>query len=487
MSVVQVFWATAVVLEKYMSLENQVGTLVSATTALQNTVAAELGKVRDENTAFKAGVVEKAVNSTDNTIVLFSGTSGKAIKNGTGTTINEFGAGTFDGVFIGVGTAGRDPTNCILGSSQSLSANTTGRYNAVIGKQCLNKNTTGSYNIAIGYQCLRENTTGQWNIAGGINTLFHNTTGDLNIAFGVNSLFNNTTGSRNVAIGYHSLRENTVGIWNVASGNNSLSSNTVGNYNSAFGANSLIKNISGEWNSAFGANTLFENTLGTDNTAIGKYALYGNVSGNNNTAVGASALASSSTSNLSNCSALGSGTEVSGSNQVQLGNSLTTTYVFGTVQNRSDERDKADIQPTALGLEFIKALRPVDYRWDMRDFYRTPMPAEVAADASDEQKSIYATSLRDWQENNKYSNLVHNGTKKKKRIHHGLIAQDVAELIKKTGRDFGGFQDHKVSGGEDVLSIGYDELIAPLIKAVQELDQDNEELRGRIATLEARK
>ena len=37
--------------------------------------------------------------------------------------------------------------------------------------------------------------------------------------------------------------------------------------------------------------------------------------------------------------------------------------------------------------------------------------------------------------------------------------------------DFGGYQDHKVAGGEDVLSIGYDELIGPLIKALQEVNQ----------------
>jgi hypothetical protein len=37
------------------------------------------------------------------------------------------------------------------------------------------------------------------------------------------------------------------------------------------------------------------------------------------------------------------------------------------------------------------------------------------------------------------------------------------------GVDFGGYQDHKINGGEDVLSIGYDEMIAPLVKAIQEL------------------
>ena len=52
--------------------------------------------------------------------------------------------------------------------------------------------------------------------------------------------------------------------------------------------------------------------------------------------------------------------------------------------------------------------------------------------------------------------------------HHGLIAQEVRDVLATQGIDFGGFQDHAVNGGEDVLSLGYDELIAPMIKAIQE-------------------
>jgi hypothetical protein len=67
--------------------------------------------------------------------------------------------------------------------------------------------------------------------------------------------------------------------------------------------------------------------------------------------------------------------------------------------------------------------------------------------------------------------LNKDGSKVGKRFHHGLIAQEVEALITETGIDFGGFQNHSLNGGSDVLSIGYDELIAPLIKAVQELSQ----------------
>ena len=37
--------------------------------------------------------------------------------------------------------------------------------------------------------------------------------------------------------------------------------------------------------------------------------------------------------------------------------------------------------------------------------------------------------------------------------------------------DFGGYQDHKVNGGADRLTIGYIELIAPMIKAIQQLNE----------------
>jgi len=55
----------------------------------------------------------------------------------------------------------------------------------------------------------------------------------------------------------------------------------------------------------------------------------------------------------------------------------------------------------------------------------------------------------------------------------------VKAVLDAKGIDFGGFQDHSVKGGDDVLSIGYEELISPLIKAVQELS-------AKVAELEAK-
>jgi hypothetical protein len=84
-----------------------------------------------------------------------------------------------------------------------------------------------------------------------------------------------------------------------------------------------------------------------------------------------------------------------------------------------------------------------------------------------------------WREACDLSNITHDGSKKRSRFHHGLIAQEVKAVLDAQGIDFGGYQDHKVKGGQDVLTIGYDELIAPLIKAIQELTARVQELEAK--------
>jgi hypothetical protein len=59
---------------------------------------------------------------------------------------------------------------------------------------------------------------------------------------------------------------------------------------------------------------------------------------------------------------------------------------------------------------------------------------------------------------------VKDGSKKRSRYHHGFIAQQVRD----TGIQFGGYQDHSINGGDNVMSIGYDEFIAPIVKTLQE-------------------
>lgn len=149
-------------------------------------------------------------------------------------------------------------------------------------------------------------------------------------------------------------------------------------FNTAFGGNAAGAMIRGSENSVFGYGVMINaNDAAADtsrNTAFGFRALSGWTSPQMMTAVGHDALrfmqdGSVATGAGSNCTGIGRSSRVSGNNQVQLGDASTTTYVYGTVQNRSDERDKADLRPTTLEDDFIDGLEAEEGFWDMRDDY----------------------------------------------------------------------------------------------------------------------
>jgi len=273
--------------------------------------------------------------------------------------------------------------------------------------------------------------------------------------------------STNVILGVTAGISNTTGYENTFIGFNTGVNNVTGFRNTFLGLSSGLFNSSGRYNLFAGTDSGRNNTVGSVNTFLGNNSGINNSTGEFCTFVGGDA---GSFSNYSNASSLGYNSQVTASNQVQLGDSFTTTYVYGTVQNRSDLRDKTDVQDTILGLDFISKLRPVDYRWNMREDYKTERP--IQGELSEEDFKIEVDL---WLENNKLANLKQDGSKKRNRFHHGFIAQEVRDL----GIDFGGFQDHSISGGEDVLSIGYDEFIAPMIKAIQELKAEIEILKAK--------
>ena len=161
--------------------------------------------------------------------------------------------------------------------------------------------------------------------------------------------------------------------------------------------------------------------------------------------------------NRTEITCLGYGAVAQGNNEVILGRSGTTVHGFSAYNNRSDARDKADIRDTILGLDFIKAIRPVDFRWDWREAYYDRDP-----------------------DTNEWKQYPIDGSRKRNRYHHGVIAQEVKEVLDEMGIDFGGYVDHKVTGGNDVLSMGYTEFIGPMIKSIQELSAENAALKARL-------
>ena len=72
------------------------------------------------------------------------------------------------------------------------------------------------------------------------------------------------------------------------------------------------------------------------------------------------------------------------------------------------------------------------------------------------------------------------GSKARQRYHYGLIADELKGTLDELGVDFGGYQNHANNGGMCVKSVGYTELISPLIKAVQELSAQVDDLKQQL-------
>jgi hypothetical protein len=130
----------------------------------------------------------------------------------------------------------------------------------------------------------------------------------------------------------------------------------------------------------------------------------------------------------------------------------------GTIQT-SDLREKTEITNSSLGLNFIKSLRPVSYKWKVGG-----IDVRTDFDAGKDEKGDYTQIVTDIAG---------------KRTHFGLIAQEVKEVLGE--QDFGGYvYDTKT----DRYALRYDQFVSPLIKAVQELSQQVTQLTQRIAELE---
>ena len=439
-------------------------------TAFGNSASAAV-TTGSQNTAVGKSALETMVAGNNNTAIGFSAlryaNDAGAIQN---TCVGSIAGGAI--------TTGANNTatghNCLF-------TLTTGDFNSATGQGALAYNVTGDYNCGFGYHSLL-NYTGSNGCAYGVESLQALTTGTNNTAFGFGALKSVVTAASNTAFGFSAgqvitsaqntcmgdsaLFATTTGAANTAYGYNALVANQTGANNTAIGAQTLISNVSGSRNVSLGRVTLISAT-GDDNTAVGTTALNACTTGIANTALGGQALIALTT--FDNCTGLGFNSAVTGSNQVQLGDSSTTTYAYGAVQNRSDNRDKADVRPTILGLDFINSLRPVDFKWDLREDYF--VEEEVDTGLFDEFGNSIFKIVR--------TRVEKDGSKKRSRFHHGLIAQEVKAACDAAGVDFGGYQDHSLKGGEDVLSLGYEELIAPLIKAVQQLSAEVVELKSK--------
>jgi trimeric autotransporter adhesin len=286
-----------------------------------------------------------------------------------------------------------------------------------------------------------------------------------NTAYGTDTLTSNI-GYNNAAFGFSALYANTVGNYNTATGSEALTSNTGGKSNTANGAGALYFNDGGNGNTASGDQALYGNTNGGSNAAVGLQALYGNTTGGGNTALGAKAgaantrgtdntfigfLAGTSAGTFTNGTALGYGATLRASNSIVLGNSsITKIYAHVTsITAISDRRLKKDIVPLAadLGLGFIEKLKPVAYRFNNGD------------------------------ETQRY----------------GFIAQDLEQalpaklhdMVEKSQPDHGLALIERQNDQARTYRVAYGELTAPMVKAIQQQQQEIAGLRQALSDRDA--
>ena len=231
------------------------------------------------------------------------------------------------------------------------------------------------------------------------------------------ALYNNSSGSKNVANGYFALSGNSTGSENTAIGTFALNSNS-GDANTATGTNALFNNTTGSANTANGNEALYNNSSGSSNTAYGWRALFSNTTGISNIGIGYNAQVPNGAANF----------------QVRIGNefiSYAGVQVAWTIS--SDKRWKENIRTLPSGLDMISRLRPVDY-------VRKGEP-----------------------------NSFNGGTREM-----GLIAQEVEETLKELGYQNSGIVTKDDKG---YYGVRYNDFIPLLIKAVQEQQQQIDELK----------
>lgn len=350
----------------------------------------------------------------------------------------------------------------------------------------------GTGNIFIGDLSGQANTIGRSNTGLGFNTLLYNTIGAGNTAIGYGAMYVNTTAGENTAIGCAALFSQTYnpGIdwesYNTAVGFTALylnnpTSNANGIYNTAIGHSVLYANKTGMNNTGLGSRALRFNTTGTDNTAMGKAALITNTTGKNNTAVGSGSDVSAN--DLENTTAIGYAAVVNASNKMQLGNTITSTIATsGGYTIASDGRFKENLRNDVKGLEFIMKLQPYTYNFSYTRYDAFIQPEALFTGTNSPGKNDGSLSGQpNATDRSKYKlQLAARDAKRET----GFIAQDVEKAVIESGYTaFNGV--YAPTNNKDNYSLDYSKLVVPLVKAVQEQEQQIEILKKEIAKLKS--
>lgn len=286
------------------------------------------------------------------------------------TALSAIGAGS---VFApSISKSGDSNTGIYFPGADQIAIALGGNLSAFIG----NSNSSTSFGYDAGF------VNSGANVVIGFEAGHDLISGSNNVLIGFQSCYGITTASNNTVIGYNSGTEDGTGcviIGCEASSNGDAVNNTVIGYSASAQANGLDN--------------------AEECVVIGHGASLGAPGGGvQNTVVGASAEASGT---ATNATVIGYNASNSGSNEVTLGNSSVATLrcQVTSITSLSDERDKTNIQvlPAGMDLEFINALRPVAFDWNMRDGGKVGIPdiGFIAQElrAAQEQVGIHVPNL----------------------------------------------------------------------------------------------
>ncbi|MFC1510590.1 tail fiber domain-containing protein, partial [Candidatus Omnitrophota bacterium] len=271
-----------------------------------------------------------------------------------------------------------------------------------------------------------------------------------NTSMGYNSFKSNTTGYGNSALGHDSLRNNTTAYSNSAVGYAAIYYNQTGSNNTAVGreAGRGVSGNSFSNNALFGYRSGYALTTGSNNILLGFRAGDNLTTGASNLIIGHDIDAPSATGNnqLSIANLIygvgigTTGVDVSTGN-IGIGTSAPSykLHINGTAAgtswtNLSDERQKKNIVTLTGALDSVLRLRGVAFEW---------------RDAGDD------------------SHLL--GTKL------GVIAQEVGVV----------FPEAVSTGNDGMMGVDYNALVAPLIEAIKEQQQQIDELKEEVERLKA--
>jgi trimeric autotransporter adhesin len=299
--------------------------------------------------------------------------------------------------------------------------------------------TTGNNNIAIGYLAMDAETTGSRAVAIGTNAL--------------GSQNGSGTDNYNIGIGYDAGGQVTTGVNNTFVGGLAGDAADDASNCVAIGKSALSANC-GDGNTAVGAGVL-NLTTAANNTAVGADAGIAVTSGGNNLLLGHDAGRTGSPG----------GNITTASNILSLGDeNIATANIQVDWTVASDARDKTDFTALDLGLDFVKALAPVTYKWDKRSKY---------GDKSAEDYDLNAQTP--------------DGTHKEDWLDIGFKAQEVEALEIAAGYNKDNKTNLVSSHTDDGKQMGlqYSKFVPILVKAIQDQQAIIDSLTTRIEALES--